>query len=92
MKKQLSKMILMIVIIVLSSNMMAQVAVYDTVSIYDLQYVTNPDSAQETIWLGDTITVKGFIRHGPRELWIGARWACHVTENLNDPPDAWSGF
>jgi len=92
MKKQLTKMILMIVIIVLSSNMMAQVAVYDTVSIHDIQFVPNPDSSQFSFYLGDTITVKGFIRHGPRELWIGARWACHVTEDLNDPPDAWSGF
>ncbi|MFA4839984.1 MAG: hypothetical protein WC703_10970, partial [Candidatus Neomarinimicrobiota bacterium] len=64
-------------------------AQYDTVSIHDIQFVTNPDSSQETIYQGDTIVVKGFVRHGPRELYLGARWGGYVTENSNDP---WSGF
>jgi len=64
-------------------------ATYDTVSIHDIQFVTNPDSNQETSHIGDTIVVKGFVRHGPRELYLGARWGCYVTENSNDP---WTGF
>lgn len=76
---------------------MAQEAVYDTLSIYDIQYVeipsdmvgSIPDSIQETSYINDTIVVKAFMRHGPRELYLGARWGGFVSENSDDP---WSGF
>jgi len=78
-------------------TLMAQEATYDTLSIHDIQYVeipsnltgTIPDSIQETGYIGDTIVVKAFVRHGMRELYLGARWGGFVSENSNDP---WSGF
>jgi len=86
MKKTLLLIILILVSAVMAS---AQFAEYDTLSIYDIQFVTNPDSAQETQYLGDTIVVKGYMCHNPRELWIGARWGGYLTSGTNDP---WSGF
>ncbi len=66
-----------------------QFGTYDTLSIYDIQYVANPDSAQETMYQGDTIVVKGIMCHGPREIYIGARWGGFVSAGSNDP---WNGF
>ncbi|MBL7135431.1 MAG: T9SS type A sorting domain-containing protein [Candidatus Marinimicrobia bacterium] len=74
---------------VLLSSASAQTAVYDTISIHDLQYVPNPDSSQDSYYHGDTVVVKGLVQHGPRELWIGARWSNYITEPLADP---WSGI
>ncbi|UCF62973.1 MAG: T9SS type A sorting domain-containing protein [bacterium] len=64
-------------------------AVYDTVSIHDLQWVPNPDSSDASLYLGDTVVVGGYVQHSPRELWVGARWACYITDGTQDP---WSGF
>ena len=88
---------IMLTLTLLFGVIWAQEAVYDTLSIHDIQYVeipsnltgTIPDSIQETSYIGDTIVVKAFMRHGPRELYLGARWGGFVTENSNDP---WSGF
>jgi len=81
----------------LGGAILASEAAYDTLSIHDIQYVeipstltgTIPDSIQETDYIGDTIVVKAFVRHGMRELYLGARWGGFVSENSNDP---WSGF
>ncbi|MEJ2537682.1 MAG: hypothetical protein P8048_11645, partial [Calditrichia bacterium] len=64
-------------------------AVYDTVSIHDLQWVPNPDSSQVSLYDGDTVVVGGYVQHGVRELYVGARWACYITDGTQDP---WSGF
>ncbi|MBN2366144.1 MAG: T9SS type A sorting domain-containing protein [Calditrichaeota bacterium] len=73
----------------LSVSGFAQTASYDTVSIYDLQYVPNPDSSQFSPYDGDTVVVHGYVMHNPRELWVGARWACYITDGTDNP---WSGF
>jgi len=88
---------IMLTLAVLISAVCAQEVTYDTLSIHDIQYVeipsnltgTIPDSIQETDYIGDTIVVKAFVRHGMRELYLGARWGGFVSENSNDP---WSGF
>jgi Secretion system C-terminal sorting domain len=64
-------------------------AVYDTVSIHDLQWVPNPDSSETSYYDGDTVVVGGYVQHSPRELYVGARWACYLTDGTQDP---WSGF
>ncbi|MEJ2634930.1 MAG: T9SS type A sorting domain-containing protein [Calditrichia bacterium] len=67
-------------------------ATYDTVSIYDLQYVENPTTTdEETAFLGDTVVVKALVMHDVRGLWVGARWACFASDpdRLGEP---WSGF
>ncbi|MCK5453106.1 MAG: hypothetical protein KAJ16_02030, partial [Calditrichia bacterium] len=64
-------------------------AVYDTVSIHDIQWVPNPDSSETSLYLGDTVVVGGYVQHGPRELYVGARWSCYLTDGTQDP---WSGF
>jgi hypothetical protein len=64
-------------------------AAYDTVSIHDLQWVPNPDSSQVSLYDGDTVVVGGYVQHSPRELYVGARWACYITDGTQDP---WSGF
>ena len=64
-------------------------AVYDTVSIHDLQWVPNPDSSEVSFYDGDTVVVGGYVQHGVRDLYVGARWACYITDGTQDP---WSGF
>lgn len=76
-------------VLVMVGLLSAQTATYDTLSVYDIQYVANPDSAQETIYQGDTIVVKAYVCHSPRELWIGARWGGFVTAGKAEP---WNGF
>jgi len=79
-------------IILFSISGFSQVAVYDTVSIYDLQWVPNPDSiAKETIWVGDTVTVRAIVSHGPRELYLGARFGFYVMNDV-ESPDPWDGY
>jgi hypothetical protein len=69
---------------------LGQTATYDTLSIYDIQYLENPSATnQETPYQGDTIVVKAYMCHGPRELWIGARWGGFVTAGKGEP---WNGF
>jgi len=93
--RQVVKMVLILTVLI--GIVWAQEATYDTLSIHDIQYVeipsnltgTIPDSIQETDFIGDTIVVKAFMRHGPRELYLGARWGGFVSENSNDP---WGGF
>ncbi len=42
-------------------------------------------------YLGDTVVVRAMVMHSPRDLYVGARWACYVVD-----PDSfhkpWSGF
>jgi len=66
-------------------------AVYDTVSIYDLQYVPDPVADDLSPLLGDTVTVRGLVMHYPNELWIGNRWAMYIVDP-DSFPNPWSGF
>ncbi len=72
------------------SQVTAQAA-YDTVSVYDIQYVPDPLNDDSSPLLGDTVVVKGLVMTGPRDLWIGARWSMFIQDpdSLNQP---WSGF
>jgi len=89
----MQKVIVFGMLLMLPVVICAQKAPYDTLTIHQIQYVENPTVAnQETQYLNDTITVKGFVYHLPRELWVGARWACYLVESLTEPPLPWSGF
>lgn len=88
MKLAFTTLTVLFVFLFLPQTTMAQ-AVYDTVSIHDLQWVPNPDSSDASFYLGDTIVVGGYVQHSPRELWVGTRWACYITDGTQD---AWSGF
>jgi hypothetical protein len=50
-------------------------AVYDTVSVYDIQYVTDPMTDDASPLLGDTLVIKVIAATAPRGLSAGARWS-----------------
>jgi hypothetical protein len=77
-------------LIVVSNPVQAQ-AVYDTVSIHDLQWVPNPDSSDASLFFGDTVVVRGLVMTEPRDLWVGARWAIYI-QDADTPTDPWNGF
>jgi hypothetical protein len=79
-----------ILTLVSGNRVMAQ-AVYDTVSIHDLQYVPDPVTSDASPYNRDTLVVRAMVMHSPRTLYVGARWACYVVDpdSLNKP---WSGF
>jgi Secretion system C-terminal sorting domain len=64
---------------------------YPTVSIHDLQYVSNPDSNDTSVFFGDTVVVKGLVMTGPRDLWVGGRWSAYIVDP-DSFPKSWSGF
>lgn len=66
-------------------------ASYDTLSIYDLQYVPDPVANDLSPYVGDTVVVKGMVMHNPRDLWIGARWSAYIIDP-DQFPNPWSGF
>ncbi len=74
----------------MSSQLFAQ-AQLDTVSIYELQYVSDPVVNDLSPLFGDTVVVKGLVMNGPRDLWIGARWSIYVVDP-DSFPNPWSGF
>ena len=82
---------ILIVLLVGGSLLAFTPAPYDTVTIYDLQYVPNPDSNDLSPRLGDTVVVKGLVMNGPRDLWVGARWAVYIVDP-DSFPKPWSGF
>lgn len=69
----------------------ASAQAYDTLSIYDLQYVPDPVNDDLSPFLGDTVVVKGQVMTGPRDLWIGARWSGYIVDP-DSFPNPWSGF
>ncbi len=81
-------MSLLAVLVLISSNAMAQ---YPEISIYDLQYVADPVSDDLSPFLNDTVSVTGLVMNGPRDLWIGARWALYIVDP-DSFPNPWSGF
>ncbi len=66
-------------------------AVYDTVSIADINFVPDPDTDDVSPLLGDTVVVRGMVMHDPRTLFVGARWATFVVDPDN-PQEPWSGY
>ncbi len=76
---------------VFAFNLFGQTTTYDTVSVYDIQYVPDPASSEQSPLYGDTVVVKAMVMHYPRELYVGARWACYVIDP-DSFPKPWSGF
>ena len=66
-------------------------APYDTVTIYELQYVADPATDDFSPRVGDTVVVKGQVMTYPRDLWVGARWAVYIVDP-DSFPNPWSGF
>lgn len=81
-------MTVLAMLILSSSNALAQ---YPEVSIYDLQYVADPVNDDLSPLLGDTVSVTGLVMHGPRDLWVGSRWALFIVDP-DSFPNPWSGF
>ena len=73
-----------------SGNLLAQAA-YDTVSIYDLQYVPDPAVNDTSPYTGDTVVVKGMVMNGPRDLWLANRYGAFIVDP-DSFPKPWSGF
>lgn len=73
-----------------SGNVLAQ-AVFDTVSIHDLQFVPDPGINDASPYTGDTVVVRGMMMTHPRDLWVGARWASYIVDP-DSFPNPWSGF
>ncbi len=83
---------LMVLLLLLGLNRIGTAqAVYDTVSIYELQFVPDPDANDLSPRLGDTVVVRGLVMHYPRDLWVGARWAVYIVDP-DSFPNPWSGF
>ena len=90
--KRIANVFILVLLVLMSVNMLqAQTAEFDTVSIYDLQYVPDPGTDDASLFLGDTVVVKGLVMHGPRDLWVGARWAAYIVDP-DSFPNPWSGF
>ncbi len=85
--------LLSIALLLFFSNAVFSQAEYDTLSIKELQYVPNPGEPDNSLspFNGDTVVVGGLVMHGPRDLWVGARWAVHIVDP-DSFPDPWSGF
>ena len=83
--------ILVILLAVFSGTLSAGTASYDTLTIYDLQYVPDPATNDQSPYFGDTVVVKGMVMHYPRDLYVGARWATYIVDK-DSFPNPWSGF
>ncbi len=91
MKKTLLLITLLFLFILATGVSAQQIASYDTVTIYDLQYVP-PESLvvgqDDSPFLGDTVIVEGIMATGPRSLWIGARWSGIIVDENGGPWNA----
>ncbi len=80
-------------ILVLASTLLGQgIASYDTVSVYDLQFVSPESLAvgnDNSKFLGDTVIVEGVVATSPRSLWAGARWSLILVDEKGGP---WNGI
>lgn len=92
MKKNLLPFSLLI-LFTLSATVSAQtIAAYDTVTIYEIQYVPPESLAvkqDDSPFEKDTVIVEGIIATGPRSLWIGARWSGMLVDEKGGP---WNGL
>ncbi len=93
MREKFVTVVIVFILLLLGSQAFAQTATYDTVTVKELQYVANPTNTnQETSYMGKKLVVKGFVMHNPRELWVGARWACHLVDTVGVDARPWGGF
>ena len=92
MKRTLLLLSLLLLFSVTAKVTAQTVANYDTVTIYDLQFVPPESLAvgqDDSPFLGDTIIVEGIMATGPRDLWIGARWSAIIVDEKGGP---WNGL
>ncbi len=73
------------------NKLSAKTANHDTLTIYQIQHVTDPANNDVSPYYGDTVVVKAMVMHYPRELYVGARWATYVVDP-DSFPKPWSGF
>ncbi|MCB0303435.1 MAG: T9SS type A sorting domain-containing protein [Calditrichaeota bacterium] len=90
MQKNAIVILILAILLAFSATGFSQ-ASYDTLSIYDLQYVPDPVANDLSPYLGDTVVVKGMVMNNPRDLWIGARWSAYIIDQ-DSFPNPWSGF
>lgn len=68
-------------------------ALGDSLNIADIQFVRadaiGATNADDSPFVGDTITVTGIMMQGAREIFVGARWGGFVQDERGGP---WSGF
>ena len=91
--QKLSLLFSCLILVIFTSTLPAQwVASYDTVSIYDIQFVP-PESLvvgnDDSRFTGDTVVVEGIVATGPRSLWAGARWSFILVDEKGGP---WNGI
>lgn len=92
MKKTLLPLFLLFLFTIAQIVTAQTIATYDTVTIYDLQFVPPESLAvgqDDSPFLGDTIIVEGIMATGPRDLWIGARWSSIIVDENGGP---WNGL
>jgi len=86
-------LISLLILFTVTAKVTAQtVASYDTVTIYDIQYVPPESLAvkqDDSPFEKDTVIVEGIIATGPRSLWIGARWSGMLVGEQGGP---WNGI
>lgn len=68
-------------------------ALADDLNIADVQFIRasdiGPTANDDSPFTGDTLTVTGIAMHGPRDIYLGARWGAFVQDESGGP---WSGF
>ncbi len=89
--KKITMLIALAMLLDMTNITFAQTAKIDTVSIYDIQHVADPETDDLSPLLGDTVVVKGMVMSSPRDLWVGSRWAVYVVDP-DSFPKPWSGF
>ncbi len=78
-------------ILLFSITLFGQTAVYDTVSIRDINFVTDPNTNDDSPLVGDTVVVKALMMNFPRDFIIGARWGTFIIDP-DSFPNPWSGM
>jgi len=89
-KATLGLLATLFIFMVVVGNVNAQAPI-DTVTIKQINYVPDPATDDLSPLMGDTVVVKGLVMTGPRDLWVGARWAVYIVDP-DSFPKPWSGF
>ena len=78
-------------VLLFSITLFGKTAVYDTVSIRDINFVTDPDVDDDSPLAGDTVVVKALMMNDPRDFIIGNRWGSFIIDP-DSFPNPWSGM
>ena len=91
MKRLLLLICSMFLFVSASHTLAQQTTAFDTVSVYEIQYIPPESLAlgkDDSKFTGDTIVVEGVVATGPRSLWAGARWSLILVDEQGGP---WRG-